>query len=72
MIILKESKKYRLKQDTMFSTGYLGRGIPSKARIFKAGTEFSYTKTVTRSGIYHTATIYADGIKWEVNKKEPL
>ena len=59
-----------LKADTEFSTGYTGRGNRPEYRTFKAGTKILYTKTVTRSGIYHTATIVADGKTWEANKKE--
>jgi hypothetical protein len=65
-------KELALKEDTVFSTGYLGRGIPSKSRVFPAGSKYIYTKKVTRSGIYHTATIKAEGFIWEANRRVPL
>jgi hypothetical protein len=60
-------KKVVLKKDTMFFSGYLGSGIPSKVKVFPAGTKCFYTKTTTRSGIYHSVSINADGFAWEAN-----
>ena len=59
-----------LKTDTEFTTGYTGRGNRWEYKTFPAGTEFTYSKLITHSGTYHTATIIADGKRWEANKKE--
>ena len=65
-----KKKEIVLKNDTVFTTGYIGRGIRPIYKTFPAGTRCLYTRIETLCGIYHTVSITSDGYVFEANKKE--
>lgn len=65
-------RKITLKRDTEMSTGYRGRGIPSRMIVVPAGTVVDYAVMITKTGTYHTVYAVKDGIGYEASKKETL
>ncbi len=61
--------KIKLKEDLTMFAGYAGRGTYAKSKVFPKGTEAVYTKTETKAGTYHTATVMENGVKWQSNNK---
>jgi hypothetical protein len=62
-------KRIKLSRATTMTTGYQGRGIPSRSREVPAGTEVLYHKVITNDGtVYHTV-VWTDpqGVRWEAN-----
>ncbi len=71
-------KQITLKQDTDFSTGYRGRGMPTRGITVPAGTVVEYrVRTLfdgrgLETGRVHTVFIIRDGMQFEAEKTEVL
>ena len=68
-------KIIKLKVDTEMSTGYRGRGLPSREITLPAGTAVRYNRLALNDGVtvVHTVTYTADdGLIYSSNLRETL